>query len=162
MGTKVAYWQGQVLKLTRRQFEILALLSLHKNGLSAEQLLLALYGEKIRSQSTLKAEVSHLRKMLNGAISSRPYRLTLPVEADFLQAWAHLQSGQYGKGLNQVKGEFFSVTDSPELINWRYCLDVVVSKALSQCEDVSAVVQFVANNPAHEEARYRLSVLTQI
>ena len=39
LGTPEVYWNGLALRLTRRQLEILALLALHKMGMSAEQLL---------------------------------------------------------------------------------------------------------------------------
>ncbi|MDO6459999.1 winged helix-turn-helix domain-containing protein [Granulosicoccaceae sp. 1_MG-2023] len=159
MGTPDVFYNGQALRLTRRQLEILTLLALHRMGMSAEQLLQALYGDKNRSQSTLKAEISHLRKMLGGAIDSRPYRLTLPVEADFLQIWQLLEGGKYTAALQQIRGSFFSATDCPALTHWRYCLDAAISRAISSCEDQDVIVRFAAANPDNDEAIARLSAI---
>lgn len=159
LGTPQVYCNGQALRLTRRQLEILALLALHKMGMSADQLLQALYGDRNRSLSTLKAEISHLRKLLGGAIDSRPYRLTLPVEGDFLQIWRLLESGKFAAALQQIRGSFFSATDSPELTHWRYCFEAAVSRALNVCEDQDSIVRFAAANPDSEEAIARLAAV---
>jgi len=45
------------------------------------------------SGTTLKSEISHLRQLLGGAIDSRPYRLTLTVDADVVDALAALRVG---------------------------------------------------------------------
>jgi transcriptional regulator of acetoin/glycerol metabolism len=82
LGTANAWLDGQRLLLNRRQTEILALLALHPQGLSLEQLHAQLYGDQSVTVSTLKAEVSHLRSALGGQLASRPYRLTLPVDTD--------------------------------------------------------------------------------
>ena len=79
LGTAEARLDGQRLLLNRRQTEVLALLALHPEGLSLEQLHAAVYGDQSVTLSTLKAEVSHLRSALGGQLASRPYRLTLPV-----------------------------------------------------------------------------------
>ena len=50
-------------------------------GAVLEHLHALLYGDESVTLSTLKAEVSHLRA-LGGQLSSRPYRLTLPVRID--------------------------------------------------------------------------------
>ena len=58
---------------------MLALLALHPEGLSLEQLHALVYGDQAVTFSTLKAEVSHLRSALGGQLASRPYRLPMPV-----------------------------------------------------------------------------------
>src|SRR5690348_3494616 len=64
LGTAETRFDGQRLLLNRRQSEILALLALHPEGLSLEQLHAMLYGDEAVTFSTLKAEVSHLRHTL--------------------------------------------------------------------------------------------------
>ena len=82
LGTAETRLDGQRLLLNRRQTEILALLALHPEGLSLEQLHALVYGDQAVTLSTLKAEVSHLRSALGGQLASRPYRLTLPMDTD--------------------------------------------------------------------------------
>ncbi|MFB9314797.1 transcriptional regulator, partial [Nocardioides plantarum] len=82
LGTAEVRLDGQRLLLNRRQTEVLALLALHPEGLSLDQLHALVYGDQAVTFSTLKAEVSHLRAALGGQLSSRPYRLTMPVATD--------------------------------------------------------------------------------
>ena len=64
-----AWLDGQRLLLNRRQTEIVALLSLHPEGLSLERLHTLVYGDQAVTLSTLKAEVSHLRCRRSAASS---------------------------------------------------------------------------------------------
>ncbi len=80
LGTAEAWLDGERLLLNRRQTEVLALLTMHPEGLSLEHLHALVYGDQSVTLSTLKAEVSHLRHALGGQLASRPYRLTLPVQ----------------------------------------------------------------------------------
>ena len=77
LGTAEARLDGRRLLLNRRQTEVLALLALHPEGLSLEQLHAMLYGDQAVTFSTLKAEVSHLRQALE-----RPALLTPLPAAD--------------------------------------------------------------------------------
>ena len=55
---------------------------MNPDGLSLERLHALVYGDQGVTLSTLKAEVSHLRSALGGQLTSRPYRLTMPVTTD--------------------------------------------------------------------------------
>ena len=68
LGTAETRLDGQRLLLNRRQTEVLALLALHPEGLSLEQLHALVYGDQAVTLSTLKAEVSHLRSTLGGQL----------------------------------------------------------------------------------------------
>ena len=94
LGTAEAWLDGQRLLLNRRQTEVLALLALHPEGLSLEQLHALVYGDQAVTLSTLKAEVSHLRAALGGQLASRPYRLTMPVATDVDDVLALLRRGE--------------------------------------------------------------------
>ena len=82
LGTAEAHLDGRRLLLNRRQTEILALLAMNPDGVSLERLHALVYGDQGVTLSTLKAEVSHLRSALGGQLTSRPYRLTMPVTTD--------------------------------------------------------------------------------
>ena len=98
LGTAEVWLDGQRLLLNRRQTEILALLALHPGGLSVEHLHALLYGDAAVTTSTLKAEVSHLRAALSGQLSSRPYRLTIPVHTDVEEVQRLLRRGDVRAG----------------------------------------------------------------
>ena len=72
---------GRSIALGRRQAEILALLCLRPDGLTTEQLCTELYGGHA-SPSTVRGEVSRLRKHLGVGIETDPYRLAGHVESD--------------------------------------------------------------------------------
>ncbi|MFI5533180.1 GAF domain-containing protein [Kitasatospora sp. NPDC051853] len=61
--------------LSPRHAELLLLLAVHREGLSAARLSEALFGDPSRTV-TVRAEVSRLRRYLGGLLDHRPYRLT--------------------------------------------------------------------------------------
>ena len=93
LGTAEAHLDGLRLLLNRRQTEILALLAMNPEGVSLERLHALVYGDQGVTLSTLKAEVSHLRSALHGQLSSRPYRLTMPVTTDVDTVLAAVRRG---------------------------------------------------------------------
>ncbi len=103
LGTAEVRLDGQRLLLNRRQTEILALLALHPEGLSLEQLHAQLYGDQSITFSTLKAEVSHLRSALGGQLGSRPYRLLMPIATDVDHVLGLLRAGQVAAGGRGVR-----------------------------------------------------------
>jgi hypothetical protein len=94
---------GRPVELSLRHAEVLALLALHPEGLSAEQLTLHLYGESGNRIST-RAEMSRLRKLLGSAIAAKPYRLVARVEADFLEVERRLGAGGTAEALRDYHG----------------------------------------------------------
>src|SRR5205085_10935047 len=115
LGTAEARLDGRRLLLNRRQTEVLALLALNPDGLSLEQLHALLYGDHAVTFSTLKAEVSHLRQALGGQLSSRPYRLLMPVTTDVNLVLRLLRSGQVRAAVAAYGGDLMPGTESPAL-----------------------------------------------
>jgi hypothetical protein len=65
---------GEPMQMNLRHSEILALLTLHPEGMTVSDLALALYGSAAPS-GTVRAEVNRLRRRLGpGVVLSRPYR----------------------------------------------------------------------------------------
>lgn len=130
LGTAEIRLDGQRLLLSRRQTEVLALLALHPEGLSLEQLHAMLYGDVAVTFSTLKAEVSHLRHSLGGALASRPYRLTLPVETDVDHVLMLLRRGYVAAAVDAYGGDLLPGTNSPALTEMAEYVAVAVREAL--------------------------------
>jgi hypothetical protein len=86
-----------------RHAEVLALLVMHPEGLSAEQLTLHLYGEHGKPVST-RALLSRLRTLLEDRLVARPYRLTGDVHADFVEVAELVASGRVGAALARYRG----------------------------------------------------------
>lgn len=142
LGTAQVWLDGQRLLLNRRQTEILALLALHPTGLSVEQLHSLLYGDSSVTTSTLKAEVSHLRTALRGQLSSRPYRLTLPVTTDIDEVMRRLRIGDVREALAAYGGDLLPGTDAPALVEMGDYLAVSVREALLANPDPDAVLRY--------------------
>ena len=130
LGTAEAHVDGQRLLLNRRQTEILALLALHPEGLSLDQLHTMLYGDHAVTFSTLKAEVSHLRHALGGRLASRPYRLLMPVTTDVEHVLALLRRGEVSTAVEAYGGDLLPGTDSPALVEMGEYVAVAVREAL--------------------------------
>ncbi|WP_298611290.1 transcriptional regulator [uncultured Thiothrix sp.] len=160
LGQARVVFRGKALHLPLRQVEILALLALNPQGLSLEGLHAALYGEQSVSLSTLKAELSHLRRILDGQIGSRPYRLQVSVWADFVQVWQALHHNQTSSAFSLYQGSLLVQSNSPELEEWRHCIDAVMDKALGSCEDATLLMDKLCKSTGGSElVRERLAEL---
>ncbi len=78
-------------RLTARHSEIVALLSLHADGLDARTLSRLLYGEA-GHEVAVRAELHRLRDILGPGLATRPYRL-VEIDADLLALERRLTGG---------------------------------------------------------------------
>ena len=151
LGAAEARLDGARLLLNRRQTEILAVLALHPEGLSAEQLHAFVYGDSSVTLSTLKAEVSHLRSALAGNLASRPYRLTMPVRTDVEQVLGLLRSGQVAAAVEAYGGDLLPGTNSPSLAELGEYVAVAVREALLADPQPAAVLRYTSLAPYDTE-----------
>ncbi len=142
LGRVEVHLDGERLLLSRRQTEILALLALHPDGLSLDQLHTMLYGDAAVTQSTLKAEVSHLRQTLAGQLASRPYRLTMPVRCDVDAVLDLLRRGDVARAVDGYRGDLLPGTESPALVALADVVAVAVREALLADPVPSAVARY--------------------
>ncbi|GGF53727.1 transcriptional regulator [Marmoricola endophyticus] len=142
LGSAEARLDGRRLLLNRRQTEILALLAMHPDGLSLDQLHAYLYGDQAVTASTLKAEVSHLRAALGGALASRPYRLMMPVEVDVDSVIAHIRSGDVLGAVAAYGGDLLPGTNSPVLSELADYVAVALREALLADPQPDAVMGY--------------------
>ncbi len=160
LGHPRVLFRGKPLNVPQRYMEMLCLLALNPQGLSLEAFHAALYGDSMTSTATLKAEVSHLRRLLDGQIGSRPYRLLVPVWADFIQVWQALRQHQTSEALSLYRGAFMPQSESPELGEWRHCIDAVMGQALESCDEPSLLMDKLCTSPSGSElVRERLAEL---
>jgi transcriptional regulator of acetoin/glycerol metabolism len=142
LGTAEVRLDGQRLLLNRRQTEVLALLALHPEGLSLDQLHALLYGDQAVTFSTLKAEVSHLRSALGGQLGSRPYRLLMPVATDVDHVLSLLRAGQVAAAVEAYGGDLLPGTNSPALTELADYVAVAVREALLGDPQPDAVLRY--------------------
>ncbi|GAA2804965.1 GAF domain-containing protein [Saccharopolyspora taberi] len=92
-GVPAATVDGVRHELSLRHAEILALLSLHPGGLSAERLALLLHGER-GNPTTVRVEIHRIRNALGRhVVETRPYRIAANVDSDLLALREALDSG---------------------------------------------------------------------
>ncbi len=142
LGTAEVRIDGQRLLLNRRQTEILALLALHPEGLSLEELHAQLYGDQAITFSTLKAEVSHLRSALGGQLGSRPYRLLMPIATDVDHVLGLLRAGQVAAAVEAYGGDLLPGSNSPALSEMAEYVAVAVREALLADPEPDAVLRY--------------------
>jgi hypothetical protein len=130
LGSEQAVHEGRPLPLRPRQLEILTLLALEPDGFSPERLRAALYGDRPVTSSTFKAEISHLRRALGGAISPRHYALTAPVSCDAADVLHALEQGDTDTALRRWGGPLLPRSEAPGIEEWRTRLEVAVREAV--------------------------------
>jgi hypothetical protein len=105
---------GRGVPLSQRHAEILALLSMHPEGLSGDQLSLLLYGDD-GSPVTVRAEIHRLRAQLDSVLRAKPYRLDCDVDADFLTVRRALAAGDLSTAVRLYRGPLLSRSDAPAI-----------------------------------------------
>lgn len=151
LGTAETWLDGRRLLLNRRQTEILALLALHPEGLSTEQLHASLYGDQAVTLSTLKAEVSHLRSALGGQLASRPYRLTVPVTTDVDTVLRRVRRGDVRAAVEAYGGDLLPGSNSPALCELGDYVAVALREALMANPEPDAVLRYTERSPYDTE-----------
>lgn len=151
LGTVETRLDGRRLLLNRRQTEILALLALNPGGLSLEHLHASLYGDQAVTLSTLKAEVSHLRSALGGQLSSRPYRLMVPVRTDVDRVLSLVRRGDVSAAVAAYGGDLLPGSNSPALCELAEYVAVAVREALLAGPDPDAVLRYIELAPYDTE-----------
>jgi hypothetical protein len=133
---------GHEIALRPRQLEILTLLALEPEGFTPERLHDALYGERPVSASTFKAEVSHLRSALGGAIATRRYALTRPLACDAARVAAALEHGDTAAAVAAYSGPLLTRSEAPGIVEWRDHLHVALREAVLASPNVSLALAF--------------------
>lgn len=142
LGTARLVRDGQQIRLRRRQLEILVLLALEPGGFTPERLHLAVYGDRPASSSTLKADVSHLRRTTGGEIANRVYQLMTPVSCDAVDLLAALEAGDTTTAVQLYRGPLLPESDTPGIVEWREYLEVGVRTAVLASDNVEHALRY--------------------
>jgi hypothetical protein len=138
---------GRPLILSRRHSEIVALLVGHPEGLTGDQLGLELYGDEL-NPVTLRAELSRLRLVLGSQVlASRPYRLPVPVDADFTAVARLLGAGALREALSVYRGPLLPTSEAPGIVHLRSRLEHELRTAVLTAPDVS-LLEAWAHSPS--------------
>lgn len=125
---------GAAVTLSERHTEILAVLALHPDGLSAEELTGKVYPDGT-SLTSIRAEMVRLRKLLlyvapSLVPTSRPYRLPRPLVVDAEQVRNYLDRGAHRLALNIYRGEVMPRSLAPAIAGIRNRVAVQLREAI--------------------------------
>ena len=128
-GEGVLRLDGQDIRLNRRHSEIVFLLAAHPEGMTGAQLAAALY-DNFASQTTLRVEMTRLRRIVGDLLRSRPYRLTSLVTADYLDVSAALRRGDVTAAVSAYAGPLLPSSEAPGVAAERDWLDTQLRSAV--------------------------------
>ncbi|TCN29303.1 GAF domain-containing protein [Kribbella orskensis] len=150
-GQPIAVVGGREIALTLRRAEVLALLLLHPSGLTAEQLMLQLYGDE-GNPTTVRAEMHRLRNLLGvGILDTKPYRIIADVSGDVTDVQAAVRRGELPKALDLYAGPLLGRSDAPALRAERDELDATLRSAVLDSGDTDLVWRFAQTTTGAED-----------
>jgi GAF domain len=121
---------ARALRLSPRHSEILTILTEFPDGLTGEQLAVELYGDA-GNLSTVRGELARLRSLLGAELlESRPYRLRVTPECDWLTVEAHLVAGRLQDAVRAYRGPLLPDSDAPGVVRRRERLEVQLRNAI--------------------------------
>ncbi|VBA57262.1 transcriptional regulator [Mycobacterium attenuatum] len=131
---------GAPVRVTRRQTEIALLLALRPAGVSLAELHADLYGDEAVQIGTLKAEVSHLRHILDGRVSRTPYRLLGNVKVDALDVLENLRHGRVADAVTGYAGSLLPWSESPRIVRLARTVEVALRDAVLNSNDYESAL----------------------
>jgi hypothetical protein len=120
---------GRPVTLSRRHSELLVLLSLRPEGMTAEEVAIATHGD-FGKPVTARAELSRLRRILGRRLLAEPYRLDAPPRADFLIAQERAAGRDLDALLDAYPGPLLPRSETPLVVEAREALDFRVRQAV--------------------------------
>jgi hypothetical protein len=134
---------GKRVRLGRRHSELLILLLLHPEGRTGDQLGFDLYADDL-NPVTVRAELSRLRRILGPELlDSRPYRLRVEADADFVAVTRLLERGRVAQALEAYAGPLLPASDAPGVIRLRRLLDGQMRAAILASHDRALLAAWV-------------------
>jgi hypothetical protein len=146
-----AYVDADEVVLPNKAAEILALLALHREGLTAQQLALRMYGESGRP-GTIRVVMHRLAQVLGiSVVKAAPYRLDGRLDADFLRVRRRLRDGDVRGAVNAYAGHLLPFSESPEIMEVRDALHCFVRSAVVTSDDVDVLWRFADSQVGHDD-----------
>jgi hypothetical protein len=136
---------GRSLTLSPRHAELLALLALHPDGLTGDQLAAHLYLDR-GNPVTVRAEMHRLRRALGPCLLARPYRFGGPLDADFLAVREFIYRGDVGRALRLYRHPLLPLSEAPAIRTARDELAGLVHRVAADCDDAEALLPWLGTD----------------
>ncbi|MDQ0755376.1 GAF domain-containing protein [Arthrobacter sp. B3I4] len=154
---------GRTVTLSARHSEILALLSTHPEGLTAEELSALLY-PGTGSTMTLRAEMVRLRKVLQqlnpeAVPGSRPYRLPVDLVPDSGQVLSCLQRGAHRIALEIYRGAVLPRSEAPGIVGLRNRVSSLLREAVLTDGSAESLLKYAQLPEARDDVEVRAAAL---
>lgn len=146
-----------------RHAEILLMLAVHRQGLSAERLAELVYGEAT-SVDTLRPEIVRLRKVLDRhapfvTVESRPYRLSGAFETDAGRVLSLLDRGAHRVALAAYAGDLMTESLAPGVEDFRDTVRTALREALLSEASADVLLEYAETDAgADDEEVLRLAL----
>lgn len=138
LGDRSVVRGGTVYSLTARCAECVAVLASKPEGMTGEHLAVSVHGDWA-DKDTLRSALARVRTVV--PLSSRPYSISVPYRADFLELLEHLKAGQLRQALSLYKGQLLRDSDAPAIVELREQIDEALRQAVLQSEDGEAMLE---------------------
>lgn len=145
-----------IADLGARHTELLLVLAIHPEGVSAERLSELVYGDPAATV-TLRAEIVRLRKALERHAphlvpESRPYRLGAPLESDAHQVLSLLDRGAHRVALAAYRGDVLPASTAPGVEEFRDLVRTALREALMAEASVDVLLAYADTEAGAEDA----------
>jgi hypothetical protein len=145
-----------------RSLELIAVLAMHPEGMTAEQLALALYGERGKAV-TIRAQVHRVRCFVGAcSLDTHPYRLTVPIDGDWLEVRRLVAAGRPREALKAYRGPLLPASDAPEIVEARSLLEESLRRSILTTADPKLLSRWLAHRAGGDDlaaARALVAVL---
>ena len=152
---------GRHEELRPRLAEILVLLCAHPSGMSAEALTAGLYGDAGHA-SSVRVEVSRLRKLLGPVIDAERYRLTCDVESDVRRIEGLLAAGDVVEAAEEYPGPLLPGSEAPGVVRERDRLDGWLRQAVMTSDESDALWAWVQCTSGEDDLSAWKRLLSQL
>lgn len=144
-----------VSELSARHAEILLMLAVHRQGLSAERLAELVYGPDA-AEGTLRPEMVRLRKVLERQAphlvpTSRPYRLPAELATDAHQLVSLLDRGAHRVALGAYRGAVLPESAAPGVEEFRESVRRALREAMLAEASVDVLLAYAETDDAAQD-----------
>lgn len=175
-GAAQAHWRLEVMgkdcaefqagahrwKLSLRHSELMLLLAMHPEGLSADAIAVLLHDDDVPSV-TVRAELARLRRIVGPhVLLSRPYRLAEPVTVDALETRAALDRGEVSQVVSRFHGLPIPRSESPAVADLREEMRWHVRRAAMASRDATVLLAYTRSAEGRDDIEALRSLLSML